>query len=95
MVAGDELTEARAALAHDRLGWALRKAWEAAFAAEDARDADALQEIRALAAQLEERTAGGDREEAHRLIVYSTACGEDIRAGIPHDSTLARLFRRT
>jgi hypothetical protein len=76
------------------LGRALRRAWEAAFAAEYARNADTLEEIRALASQIEERAAGGERDEAHRLAVFCAACSEDIRAGVPHDSALGRLFRR-
>ncbi len=94
MAAGDELAEAREALERGMLGRALGKAWNAAFAAEYARNAEALEEIKALAAQLEERAAGGEREEARRLAVYCAACSEDIRAGVPHDSALGRLFRR-
>jgi hypothetical protein len=76
-------------------GRALRKAWEAAFAADYARNVETLEEVRALAAQLEERMAGGEQVEAHRLAVYCATCSDDIRAGVPHDSALGRLFRRT
>ncbi|HVN62245.1 MAG TPA: hypothetical protein VMT59_13350 [Gaiellaceae bacterium] len=91
----DDLAEARAALERGKPGWAHRKAWDAAIAAEDARDAETLDEVRALASQIEERAEGSTREEAHRLGVYCEACSADIRAGVPHDSTLSRLFRRT
>jgi hypothetical protein len=91
---GDELTEARTALAHGQLGYAIRKAWEAAFASEYVREPEQLAEIQALASQLEELTTGAEQEEAHRLVVYCAACREDIDAGIPHDSALGRLFRR-
>jgi len=90
----DDLAEARGALERGNIGDAHRKAWDAAFAAENARDADALDEIRSLALQIEERAEGSTREEAHRLAVYCSACSDDIRAGIPHDSTMSRLFRR-
>ena len=73
---------------------ALRKAWEAAFAADYARNVETLEEVRALASQLEERATGDEREEAHSLGVYCAACSDDIREGIPHDSALGRLFRR-
>jgi hypothetical protein len=86
--------EARAALQRGNVGDAHRLAWEAAFAAENARDADELDEIRSLALQIEEQADGSTREVAHRLGVYCSACADDIRAGIPHDSTMSRLFRR-
>ncbi len=95
MAAGGELAEAREALAHGVLGRALRLAWEAAFAAERERNAELLEEIQALASQIEEQLTGGEREEAHRLAVYCAACIDDIRAGVPHDSALGRLFRRS
>ena len=76
-------------------GRALRKAWEAAFAADYARNAETLEEVRALAAQLEAQTAGSEQVEAQRLAMYCAACGDDIRAGVPHDSALGRLFRRS
>ncbi len=94
MATGDELTEARAALAHGVLGTAHRRAWDAAIVAEDRRDAEGLDEVRALASQIEEQAEGSVREEARRLGVYCEACAADIRAGIPHDSTMSRLFRR-
>ena len=59
------------------------------------RNGETLDEIRELAAQIEERTEGGEREEARRLAVFCAACSEDIRAGVPHDSALGRLFRKS
>jgi len=94
MDADERMAKARAELDRDQPGRALRSAWEAAFAAEYVRDPDILDEIQSFAAQLEERTEGGELEESRRLAVYCAACSEDIRAGIPHDSTLSRLFRR-
>ena len=95
MTTGGELEEAREALEQGMPGRAVRLAWDAAFAADYARNAESLDEIQALASEIEERTEGGDKEEARRLAVFCAACSEDIRKGVPHDSALGRLFRRT
>ncbi len=76
------------------LGRAIARGWDAAVSAATARDREALEAVQALASQLEERAGGGEREEAHRLTAYCSACLDDLRAGIWHDSFLWRLFSR-
>ena len=89
----DELKEARYQFGRGRADKALRKAWESATTAGMARDADTIDEVQVLASQIEE-LAGREREDAHRLVEYCAAYAADIRAGVPHDSTMSRLFRR-
>ena len=86
-MAGDELTEARDALALGKFGRALGHAWDAAADAATTGDEETLEAIEALAAQIEGK-------DARRLAAYCSACISDLRAGITYESPLRKLFKR-
>lgn len=90
-----KLADAHEALARGRLGRALGRSWDAALIAVNARDVQALEAVRALALQIEEQAGGGKDEEAHRLAAYCSACIDDLRAGVRHDSFLGGMLRRS
>jgi hypothetical protein len=87
-----ELAAARDELARGRYGPALGHAWDAAARAVTGHDLDGLEEVRALASEVEARSHGRDRDDAQRLVVYCRACRDDLAAGVPPDSYLWRLL---
>jgi hypothetical protein len=89
-----DLLRARSALERGDHRGALRKGWSVAQNAVPLGDQQTLQELVDFARELEEQTDGRVRADASTLATYSARCLDDLRAGVPRNTTVSLLLGR-